>query len=552
MAAGFLKTKVGRRFLAVNLLTAFVPVALVIAVSFHFVNAELRHQAETRVVRLGRTLGLGTLSYLTSLSWQLREGVDSTNAARFFEQVTLDDARAAGTPVPTGPAATPPPAPLTDAERTHLAGGRPLVRLAPAPEGQRVLLARARLPWNDQAQPVQWALLRSEALFGESDESVTAEDAVACIFDTRTLAVIHCTDGATPAQRDLMTARARRGGIEHDSIGRDGVFTSARDIYLRHEYAAAEWRTVVLQPESASFAAARVFRNTFLGLAAAVLALIFAVSHAQIRRTTEPLARLQDGTRRLEAGDFGTPVVVQGDDEYAQVATSFNHMASSLHQTLQRLDALQAGTVLAFARAIDANSPWTAGHSERVTTVALEIGRTLHLSAADLDTLRRGGLLHDIGKIAVPPEILDKARRLSDEEWVVMRRHPVVGCEILAPIPAFADTLPIVRWHHERMDGTGYPDQLRGEEIPWLARIAAVADVFDALASHRPYRAGLSTREACDIIQRSSGTHFDPRVVHAFMDAVAAGRITAEASADASSQLAATVARAREAVAASA
>jgi HD-GYP domain-containing protein (c-di-GMP phosphodiesterase class II) len=227
-------------------------------------------------------------------------------------------------------------------------------------------------------------------------------------------------------------------------------------------------------------------------------------------------------------------------------------LALSNVQLLSRLDALSTGTVLAFARAIDANSPWTAGHSERVTRIAIEIGREMQLSASALDTLERGGLLHDIGKIAVPPAVLDKAGRLTEEEWAVMRRHPVVGCEILSPIPAFADALPLVRSHHERMDGTGYPDQLYGEAIPLLARVLAVADVFDALASDRPYRPGMTTEAACDIIQRGSGSHFDPSVVHAFMDAVHAGRIKALTAAGDSADLAASVARAREPVAHSA
>jgi putative nucleotidyltransferase with HDIG domain len=214
-------------------------------------------------------------------------------------------------------------------------------------------------------------------------------------------------------------------------------------------------------------------------------------------------------------------------------------------QLLTRLDALSTGTVLAFARAIDANSPWTAGHSERVTRVATIVGQQLQLSAMDLDTLERGGLLHDIGKIAVPPAVLDKAGRLTDEEWAVMRRHPVVGCEILAPIPAFADALPIVRSHHERMDGTGYPDRLYGNDIPFLARVLAVADVYDALTSDRPYRAGMTIDEACAIIQRGSGNHFDPDIVHAFMDAVHAGAIESTKLIGDSRSLAASVARAR-------
>jgi HD-GYP domain-containing protein (c-di-GMP phosphodiesterase class II) len=184
---------------------------------------------------------------------------------------------------------------------------------------------------------------------------------------------------------------------------------------------------------------------------------------------------------------------------------------------LDRLNALSSGTLLAFARAIDANSPWTAGHSERVTQLALSLGRQLGLSQAELSTLYRGGLMHDIGKIGIPPAVLDKAGRLDDAERALIEKHPEIGERILRPIPAFADALGIVRSHHERFDGTGYPDRLSGEDIPWLARILAVADVFDAMASDRPYRKGLSHRATITMIEGNSGTHFDPKVVAALL-----------------------------------
>lgn len=178
-----------------------------------------------------------------------------------------------------------------------------------------------------------------------------------------------------------------------------------------------------------------------------------------------------------------------------------------------RLDALSTGTLTAFASAIDANSPWTAGHSTRVTQLALAIGRELQLSAADLTTLYRGSMMHDIGKIGIPPEVLNKPSKLSDEEFAMVRRHPEIGEHILSSLPPFRDALPVVRSHHERLDGRGYPDGLVGDAIPWLARVLAVADVFDSLVSDRPYRDGLSLRSALTIIETDAGTHFDRRVV---------------------------------------
>jgi putative nucleotidyltransferase with HDIG domain len=181
-----------------------------------------------------------------------------------------------------------------------------------------------------------------------------------------------------------------------------------------------------------------------------------------------------------------------------------------------RLDALSLGTLRAFGSTIDANSRWTAGHSERVTQIAVQLGDALGLTSAERLTLTRGCLLHDIGKVGIPAAILDKSDRLTAAEFAIVQQHPVIGAEILGSVAAFRDLLPIVRSHHERFDGRGYPDGLQGEAIPWLARIAAVADVFDALASARPYRDGLPLDTVRGIITDGCGTHFDPRVVEAF------------------------------------
>lgn len=190
---------------------------------------------------------------------------------------------------------------------------------------------------------------------------------------------------------------------------------------------------------------------------------------------------------------------------------------------LRELSALSEGSMLALARTIDANSPWTAGHSERVTRGAQEIGRRLGLDAVALDRLRRGGLLHDIGKIGIPAAILDKAGALTEEERAVIQSHPTIGAEIIEPIAAFRDLVPLVRWHHELLDGSGYPEGLRGDAIPDLVRILTVADVFDALVSDRPYRPGLAFTEALRILQHGAGRRFDSRAVEALTASLAEG-----------------------------
>ncbi|HSE66997.1 MAG TPA: HD domain-containing phosphohydrolase, partial [Gemmatimonadales bacterium] len=220
---------------------------------------------------------------------------------------------------------------------------------------------------------------------------------------------------------------------------------------------------------------------------------------------------------RLPAG--GT-IDDEGLDHLRRLADS---AAVSLGSTrlLVRLKDLSFGALSALARTVDANSPWTAGHSERVTTVGLALGRKLGLNETELERLQRGALLHDIGKISVPSTILDKPAALTPEERERINSHPVIGARILAPMEPFADILPIIRHHHEWFNGAGYPDRLAGEEIPWLVRIVSVADVFDALVSDRPYRLGMSVMEAVSIIYKAAGTQFDPRAVVALGQVIA-------------------------------
>jgi len=187
-----------------------------------------------------------------------------------------------------------------------------------------------------------------------------------------------------------------------------------------------------------------------------------------------------------------------------------------LKVTLEALEQLDLGTLTALARAIDAKSEWTAGHSERVTNLALRMGQAMGLADKSLEILHRGGLLHDIGKIGTPPAILDKLGRLEPEEMRIMRDHVKTGIRILEPIPCFREALPMVAQHHEWFDGSGYPAGLAGENISLHARILAVADCYDALVSDRSYRKGIPAREALEILRQKSGTQFDPMIVEVF------------------------------------
>jgi putative nucleotidyltransferase with HDIG domain len=195
-----------------------------------------------------------------------------------------------------------------------------------------------------------------------------------------------------------------------------------------------------------------------------------------------------------------------------QVAVAFSNA-----RLIEELNELNWGTLTALARAIDAKSPWTAGHSERSTKIAVKIGDAMKLSHEDIDDLNRGGLLHDIGKLGIPIAILDKPGKLTSEETKTMQKHAQLGARILEPITAYKKIIPVVLQHHERFNGKGYPDGLKGDSINLSARIFAVADCYEAMTSDRPYRKAFDRSNAIGIIKESSGRDFDPHVVKAFL-----------------------------------
>ena len=239
---------------------------------------------------------------------------------------------------------------------------------------------------------------------------------------------------------------------------------------------------------------------------------------------TRPLGTLVEGVHALEQGDFTYPLAAIGKDEVARVTRAFEGMRNTLErneaqrqQYVTELKQLHLGTLTALARAIDAKSHWTAGHSERVTSWAVKIASAMGLSEHELEIIHRGGLLHDVGKIGIPRAILNKRGKLTDEEVRQVREHVPVGARILEPIPGFAECMPIILQHHEWVDGSGYPEGLAGGEISLHARIFAVADCYDALISDRPYRSGMSPERVKEIIRAGVGKQFDPAAVETFL-----------------------------------
>lgn len=189
-----------------------------------------------------------------------------------------------------------------------------------------------------------------------------------------------------------------------------------------------------------------------------------------------------------------------------------------LEDSKEQLEQAYLDMVQTLRYTVEAKDSYTRGHSDRVSEYSVLIGERLGLSEEQIKTLRIGGLFHDIGKIGIPDSILLKPAKLTDEEYSQIKNHPSIGAHILGSAATFQDIIPIVKHHHERYDGNGYPSRLKGEEIPYLARIAAVADTFDAMTSRRSYRGPIDVEHVKEEIKRCEGTQFDPQIAEVFIE----------------------------------
>ena len=210
-------------------------------------------------------------------------------------------------------------------------------------------------------------------------------------------------------------------------------------------------------------------------------------------------------------------------DEFSKLTAGFNKMIRGLRERDQINNQLLESLYTTLALTLDARDPYTAGHSVRVAEYSIMIGRAAGLSDESLDTLRKSALLHDIGKIGIRDSILLKEERLTHAEFEAIKKHPVIGADILSnvqPKEMMEPLIPGVKYHHERYDGQGYPEGLKGEDIPLYGRIMAVADAYDAMTSDRPYRRGMPVKKAMKIIEEGKGTQWDPVFADIFLSLI--------------------------------
>jgi putative nucleotidyltransferase with HDIG domain len=274
--------------------------------------------------------------------------------------------------------------------------------------------------------------------------------------------------------------------------------------------------------EASSRGAQRAAMQTmaFIGIGATALALVGSFWLARL--LTEPIDRLSTSLARMAAShDVAARLPMTGSSREVDALTeTFNALMASVAAAEAQTEAAYTGAIRALAAALDARDPYTAGHSERVSVLSVAIGRVLALPGDDLEVLRLGALLHDIGKIGVPDHVLRKPGPLTDTEFDAIKQHPVLGSRILHSVPFLARHLPIVELHHERPDGRGYPHGLRGDDIPLAARIVHVADAYDAITSARAYRGARPSIDALRELWRCAGTEFHAEIVGALANAL--------------------------------
>jgi putative nucleotidyltransferase with HDIG domain len=298
------------------------------------------------------------------------------------------------------------------------------------------------------------------------------------------------------------------------------------------------WGLVVQKPLAEAFGDVQKMIVSAVLSTALLILLSFFFSLLAARWVSRPIQRLAETTHQIADGNFGGNVEMEGlTFELADLAEDFNRMSGHVASYVQQLrQAAQAnrelfiGSLRAFAAAIDAKDPYTRGHSERVAAVSRTISRYLQLPEDVQHKIWIGALLHDVGKIGVEDRILRKEGVLAPDEYEQMKMHTVIGAEIVTPIDQLREMIPAIRWHHEAWNGRGYPDGLKGEQIPLYARIVAVADTFDAITTNRPYQQAYSLQFAVETITRLTGSRFDAKVVTAFLRAFEAGEIRAGAT----------------------
>jgi putative nucleotidyltransferase with HDIG domain len=287
-----------------------------------------------------------------------------------------------------------------------------------------------------------------------------------------------------------------------------------------------DWAVVVQKPRDEAYRGVYEMQRTGRLLAMMAVVLSIGVSTIAARRITNPLEILTESSRAIARGDFSQRVKLKSRTEIGELAATFNTMSEELERFVLDLKRaanenleLFMGSIQMLAGAVDEKDPYTRGHSDRVTRYSVLIAKEMGQHDDFIEIVRVAAQLHDVGKIGIEDRILKKPGALTPEEFDIMKTHTTKGANILRPVAQLKDMIPGIELHHESLDGRGYPRALKGDDIPLLPRIIAVADTFDALTTNRPYQQAHEPHEALRIIHSLSGKRLDPAAVIA-LDAI--------------------------------
>ncbi len=372
--------------------------------------------------------------------------------------------------------------------------------------------------WN-AGLPIIFVVDQSgEALF-HSDSSLTASRKP--MGDLKI--VQEWLESGLQVQSALVPFAASYDGKSHDMIGAYST-ASVTDGY--------NVGVIAMQDEKHALASVGEMRTQtwLISMAFAVFAL--GAGLILSRFMTTPLLRLVGAAKQIAGGDFSARVETENITEIGTLAETFNMMGGKIEDQIANLAKaaeenreLFVGTVKALSAAIDGKDKYTRGHSERVARISVAIGRRMGMPDDELETLRISALLHDVGKIAVDDAILKKPAALTEEEFEIMKTHPMKGYKIMSQIPAMKPYLPGMVMHHEMVNGKGYPKGLTGDQIPLQAKIVSVADTFDAMTIDRPYSKGMELQPALERLRSFVGTRYQSDVVEALVEACNAGEV---------------------------
>jgi HD-GYP domain-containing protein (c-di-GMP phosphodiesterase class II) len=334
--------------------------------------------------------------------------------------------------------------------------------------------------------------------------------------DMSSLEIVHnFVDQGGKAQMVAATREFSTGG--KNSVKMLGTYSPVTNL---------DWAVIVQKPRIEAYRGVYEMQRTGRLLALMAVALSIGVSTIAARRITNPLEILTESSRAIARGDFSQRVQLKSRTEIGELASTFNIMSEELEQFVLDLKRaanenleLFMGSIQMLAGAVDEKDPYTRGHSDRVTRYSVLIAKEMQQADDFIETVRVAAQLHDVGKIGIEDRILKKPGALTPEEFDIMKTHTTKGANILRPVAQLKDMIPGIELHHESLDGRGYPRALKGDEIPLLPRIIAVADTFDALTTNRPYQQAHEPHDALRIIHSLSGKRLDPAAVIA-LDAI--------------------------------